>query len=216
LHDGTQQELTGLSLFAGALCEVLNDAKPSDIQGSVVWTLAENDYRRIIQTAEKLTQGLQEANQHVNALSHGIMPVQIDAEGLRSALAELAAATDEQQQIHCRFEFDGSSAIASNLVATQLYRIAQESLNNALKHGRADDILISLSQQAEQIVLEICDNGVGFDPTRTLRSPIAAGGVGLRIMKYRASMLGGVLEVDLNHGHGTTVRCTIPVTGDFL
>lgn len=216
LHDGTQQELTGLSLFAGALCEILDDATPGDIQGSAVWTLAENDYRRVVQTAEKLTHGLQEANQHVNALSHGIMPVQIDAEGLRSALAELAAATDEQQQIHCRFEFSGSSSIASNLVATQLYRIAQESLNNALKHGRADDILISLSQQAEQIILEICDNGIGFDPERTPRSPMTTGGVGLRIMKYRASMLGGVLEVDLNHGHGTTVRCTIPVTGDFL
>jgi len=216
LHDGTQQELTGLSLFAGALREILGYATPSDTPGSTVWTLAENDYRRILQTVKKLTQGLQEANQHVSVLSHGILPVQIDAEGLRSALAELAAATNDQQRIQCRFEFSGSIAIASNLVATQLYRIAQESLNNAIKHGRADDILISLSQQAEQIILEICDNGVGFEPKRTPRSPRAGGGVGLRIMQYRASMLGGVLEVDLNHEHGTTVRCTIPVTGDFL
>lgn len=215
LHDGTQQELTGLSLFAGALCEILDDATPSDIQGSVVWTLTENDYRRVIQTAEKLTQGLKEANQHVNKLSHGILPVQIDAEDLRSALAEIAA-TNEQRQIHCRFEYSGSSTIASNLVATQLYRIAQESLNNSLKHGRADDILISLSQQAEQIILEICDNGVGFDPKRTRRSATAGGGVGLRIMEYRVSMLGGVLEVELNHGPGTTVRCTIPVIGGFI
>jgi two-component system, chemotaxis family, CheB/CheR fusion protein len=216
LHDGTQQELSGLSLFAGALCEFLNNATPNQADESEYWTLAAPDYLRLKQIANKLTDGLKETNQRVQKLSHGIMPVQIDAEGLRSALAELAAATNEQQQIHCHFEFSGAIAIANNVIATQLYRIAQEALNNALKHGLADDIHISLSQQTDQITLEICDNGVGFDPQRTLRSPAAGGGLGLRIMEYRASVLGGVMKIERNLGLGTTVRCSIPSTGGLL
>jgi len=216
LHDGTQQELAGLSLFAGAVCELLGNATPGGNPDIVDWTLAENDYQRLRQTAARLTQGLKEANQHVHKLSHGILPVQIDAEGFRSALSELVATTNEQQKIHCRLVFSGSCAIANNSIATQLYRIAQESLNNALKHGLADDICISLFQQAEQIVLEICDNGIGFDPQLKPRSSVIGGGIGLRNMKDRASMLGGVLQIERNDGRGMTVRCRVPTTGGLL
>ncbi len=217
LHDGTQQELTGLTLIAGALREFLESAITADgAAQSVGRTLAEDDYQRLRETAAKLTQGLNEANQHVQKLSHGIMPVQIDAEGLRSALAELAAATDEQQQTRCDFKFSGSAAIANNAIATQLYRIAQEALNNALKHSLADHIRISLSQETDEIILEICDNGIGFDPQPAPYAPSAAGGIGLRIMEYRASMLGGELQIDRNGGHGSTVRCTVPTVGVLI
>ncbi len=210
LHDGTQQELTGLTLFAGALRDLLDTGAQKDRPDAVDWMLNEKDLEKLKQTADRLLQGLNEANQHVRILSHGIMPVQIDAEGLRSALAELAALTNEQQQIHCHFEFSGSSSVSDNSIATQLYRIAQESLNNALQHGLADDIVISLSQQEEQIILEVCDNGVGIDPHLNQDPGKIGGGMGLRIMKYRASMLGGVLHVDRNSGPGTTVRCIVP------
>jgi len=212
LHDGTQQELIGLSLFAGAINEFLDNATSSDTSGDLTWTFDDSDYKRLKQTATKLTQGLKEANQHVQILSHGIMPVQIDAEGLCSALSELAAATNDQQQIRCQCEFSDTVPIANNTIATQLYRIAQESLNNALKHGLADQIRISLSQQPKQLILEICDNGVGFDPQATRPIPAVGGGIGLRIMEYRASMLGGFLQIDHNNGGGTTVRCTVPTT----
>ncbi|MFN7731693.1 MAG: sensor histidine kinase, partial [Pirellula sp.] len=158
-------------------------------------------------------QGLIESNQNVHKLSHGIMPVQIDAQGLKSALAELAAATNDQQEIRCYFEFSGTGTITNNAVATQLYRIAQESLNNALKHGKADDIRIALCQDANQICLEIQDNGTGIDLGAAPRSSSARSGLGLRIMSYRASILGGELQVLRNAGRGTTVRCTIPTTG---
>lgn len=154
-----------------------------------------------------------EANQHVRTLSHGIMPVQIDAEGLRSALTELTTDTSEQQKIRCRFEFVGSGFLANNSIATQLYRIAQESLSNAIKHGQANDVLITLSQHFENIVLEVQDNGVGFDPQATSRPASGSDGFGLRIMEYRASMLGGDLRVDRSDQTGTIVRCTVPVTG---
>lgn len=211
LHDGTQQELAGLSLSAGALCNFIRSATPTTTPNGVDWSLRDKDFQRIKQTAAKLLQGLQEANHHVRALSHGIMPVQIDAEGLRSALAELTSTTNEQEQVRCRFEFSGSGTIANNSIATQLYRIAQESLSNALKHGHADEILISLSMQADQIILEVIDNGVGFDSQLAQFAASGCIGIGLRIMEYRASTIGGVLEIDKNEGGGTTVRCTVSV-----
>ena len=210
LHDGTQQELTGLTLFAGALCELLDTGARQETPNGENWMLNESDLGKLKQTADRLLQGLKEANLHVRTLSHGIMPVQVDAEGLRSALAELAAVTNEQQQVQCHFEFSGSSSVSDNSIATQLYRIAQESLNNALQHGLANDILISLSQQDGQIILQICDNGVGIDPHLKQELGKVGGGMGLRIMEYRASMLGGVLQVERNSGPGTTVRCTVP------
>jgi two-component system CheB/CheR fusion protein len=210
LHDGTQQELTGLSLYAGTLCEILSTAVRNETQDSQQWTLENTSLERLKQTATKLVNGLAEANQHVRLLSHGIMPVQIDAEGLRSALAELAASTDAKQQIHCHVEFSGSIPVASNLVATQLYRIAQESLNNALQHGQADKIVISLLQQDDQIILEVCDNGIGIDPQVKHLIGSGSGGMGLRSMEYRASMIGGMLQVVRNSGPGTTVRCILP------
>lgn len=216
LHDGVQQELTGLSLYAGALCNFLDKAVSNRTQDSDAWSLRNKDYQRVTQTAGKISQGLRDVNHHVRELSHGIMPVQIDADGLRSALSELANATDEQEQARCRFEFSGSSPIASNLIATQLYRIAQEAISNALKHGAADEIVILLSQQVEQVMLEVTDNGIGFDPHVTPSSPTSGHGMGMRIMEYRASMLGGELQVENNAGVGTTIRCTVPAMGGSL
>jgi len=213
LHDGIQQELTGLSLFAGALSSLLENAKPGDNVDSLGVTLTKSDFERITQTATKLSQGLKEVNNHVRDLSHGIMPVQIDAEGLRSALGDLANATNELDQVHCHFEFSGPSPIANNSIATQLYRITQESISNALKHGLADEIDISLLQGPDQIILEISNNGIGFEPRKSLLPPTEGDGIGIRTMKYRASTIGGVLQVDVNNGIGTTVRCTVPVTG---
>jgi two-component system, chemotaxis family, CheB/CheR fusion protein len=212
LHDGTQQELTGLTLFAGTLCDYLESSTRTKTTGGEAWMFEEQDLDKLKQTAARLLQGLKEANQHVHALSHGIMPVLIDAEGLQPALLELAAVTNEQQKVHCHIAFSGSSSVDNNAIATELYRIAQEALNNALKHGLADDILISLSQKDQQITLEVCDNGVGIDPQSKNGPGSVNSGLGLRIMEYRASMLGGALQVARNSGRGTTVRCIIPTT----
>ena len=215
LHDGTQQELTGLSLFAGAINDFFDNATQRSDQDSDEWLLPDSDYHRIKQTLAKLTQGLIEANQHIHKLSHGIMPVQVDAGGLRSALAELASSANANQRLNCHFKFTGSGAISNNAVATQLYRIAQESLTNSLKHGKASEIRISLTQSSTQTVLEISDNGIGFESTERPDTTPERGGLGLRIMKYRASILGGELQLTRNSRNGTTVRCTIPALGDL-
>jgi two-component system CheB/CheR fusion protein len=210
LHDGTQQELTGLSLFAGALNDFLDNATENHDKGDSQWQLQDADYQRIRKTLEKLTQGLIEANHHVHKLSHGIMPIQIDADGLQAALAHLASATNATHKIQCHFSFQGEGSIRSSAIATQLYRIAQESLTNSIKHGEASDIKIVLTESLDRIVLEISDNGIGFDPQKLNSDGLEADGLGLRIMRYRSSILGGELIVRRNERNGTTVRCSIP------
>jgi PAS domain S-box-containing protein len=211
LHDGTQQELTGLTLFAGAISDFLDNATHESQTATDDWTLRDVDYQQIKRTLAKLTQGLLEANEHVHQLSHGIMPVQIDAEGLKAKLSELAISTNINRKVNCHFEFVGKGAIRNNAVATQLYRITQESLTNAIKHGNASDIQITLSQSSTETVLEISDNGTGFEPA----DESSETGLGMRIMKYRASIVGGQLDVSQNNRNGTTVRCTIPSIGDL-
>jgi len=212
LHDGTQQELTGLTLFAGTICDLLNTAVPPRLANGRHWKIEDRVFGRLKQSTEKLLHGLKIANQHVHELSHGIMPVQIDSEGLRSALAELANTTNELQSIRCQFTCSGFSSIPNNLIATQLYRIAQESLNNALKHAAPDLIEILLKQEHQQITLEIRDNGVGLDALSQPVESIRGRGIGLRIMEYRASLLGGILEFENNAtGSGMTLRCIVPL-----
>jgi hypothetical protein len=86
-------------------------------------------------------------------------------------------------------------------------------LNNALRHGKADRILISLSQQDRQVVLEVSDNGIGFDPTVGSRAGPMSGGMGLRIMNYRAAMIGGAIHIQRRKRQGMLVRCTVPREG---
>lgn len=210
LHDGTQQELTGLSLFSGSIKDILDNAIHRPENQTEDWILCDDDYQRIKQTLAKLTKRLIEANHHVHKLSHGIMPVQIDAQGLQAALYELATSTNANEKITCRFDFVGIGTICDNVVATQLYRIAQESLTNSIKHGHSTEILISLTQNTAQAILEISDNGIGFDPTDPALVSSVGSGLGLRIMKYRASVLGGDLRVTRNRQNGTSVYCSIP------
>ncbi|MEQ1827127.1 MAG: PAS domain S-box protein [Pirellula sp.] len=209
LHDGTGQELTGLSLFAGTLLETLGTASQREVEGIRTWLIEDAHFQRLQKSAARLSQGLVLANRHVHELSHGIMPVQIDAEGLRSALMELAAMTDGHDNITCRFDCPVPVTVPNNITATHLYRIAQEALNNSLRHGHADQIIISLARDGDHIILEVSDNGIGFDPsTRHLDSNIGKG-MGLSIMEYRASVIGGVLRIERKPERGMRLTCTI-------
>ncbi len=214
LHDGTQQELAGLSLYAGAINDLLAKASHRSVEELEDWILRDVDFQRIKQALAKLTNGLIQANHNVHELSHGIMPMQVEAVGLQVALADLASSTNASPKISCQFELVGSGSICNNAVATQLYRIAQESLTNSLKHSNASEIRISLTLSSSQTALEISDNGVGFD-LEEKENKSSESGMGLRIMKYRASILGGELQVSRNGSNGTTVRCIVPTIGDL-
>lgn len=208
LHDGTQQELTGLSLMAGTLLHAIQSIPEKRVDSRSTWLVDPATYSRLSETTAKLNRGLAEAHRNVRYLAHGIMPVQIDALGLRAALEELVLTTSQTDRARCRFESSGNIAVPDNTVATNLYRIAQEAVNNALRHSRATEIVISLTQHDEQICLEVRDNGIGMP------SAIPDGAasqqtqhMGLRIMEYRASLIGGTVRYERNESGGTTVRC---------
>ena len=105
---------------------------------------------------------------------------------------------------------------ANNTTATHLYRIAQEAVNNALRHSQAAEICISLRQNENQIVLEVSDNGVGIDAVDAgVATTRKDRGMGLRTMEYRAGMIGGALHVERREAGGTLVRC-VSLFGDNL
>jgi len=132
--------------------------------------------------------------------------VQIDEAGLRSALGELASSTCRLHGIQCAFESPQPVAILDNSVATHLYRITQEAVNNATRHGNATRIKIELSEDEGIITLNIADNGTGISAQRENRRE----GMGLKIMDFRARMIGGQLTLKPAPGGGTVVRCKVP------
>jgi two-component system sensor kinase FixL len=213
LHDGTQQELTGLSLYAGAVSELLKHAaQRAGGDGGMVWEMAKDDFERLCQTVAHLNQGLIKSNRHVQDLSRGIMPVQIDSQGLGSALRELAESLKSRPGITCYFRQHETVRISDNTFATHLYRIAQEAITNALRHGHASEIHLSLDQAEAGIMLEVADNGKGIQGYQHPEDRPKSAGMGLRTMKYRASLMGGTLHVAARPGGGVCVRCEIPWT----
>lgn len=208
LHDGTQQELTGLTLIAGTLLDILETLPQTVFNARKVRQIEETLFERIREIAASLCHNLADANRRVRDLSHGIMPVQIDAEGLRSALQGLADGIDHSQGIVCYFADSEPVRIANNTTATHLYRIAQEAVNNAIRHSHADQIRISLSRKYNQILLEVSDNGTGL--ALAAAGSESSNGMGLRTMEYRAGMIGGLLRIERSPEGGTLVRCTIP------
>ena len=116
--------------------------------------------------AARVAKGINESAKHVHLLSRGLIPVEVDAEGLRAALSQLASRINELHEIRCDFECRGPVELADNFVATHLYRIAQEAVNNALKHGQTERIDISLTKSNEIITMKVFDNGIGIDDKR--------------------------------------------------
>jgi len=212
LHDGTGQELTGLSLIAGTLLDLVAAAAAPEANagGKTVRQFDEVDFTRICDTTRKLIQKLTEANRHVHQLSHGIMPVQIDAEALQSSLEELARSTNMPPSVNCRFDCPVPVIVSDNSTATHLYRIAQEAVNNAIRHSHAGWICISLLQKGDELVLEVIDDGIGIDEAFS-RIALARKdhGMGLRTMRYRAGMIGGVLQIQRREPGGTRVKCAL-------
>ncbi len=211
LHDGTGQELTGLAFIASALLGLLSDLPPTESPDGPVRPVPETKYSQLRGVAESLCQRLVEANRHVHQLSYGIMPVQIDAEALRSALQELAASITSAGGVACVFECRSPVVVSDNTVATHLYRIAQEALNNAVRHANGTEIRISLERRDGRIVLTVSDNGVGIDLSKSARRARAddTGGLGLGTMEYRAGIIGGTLRVAPRPGGGTVVTCEV-------
>ena len=185
LHDGLGQELTGIEL----LCQVLEQKLATKAK-------AES------KLAGKIAEHVRDAISHTRKLARGLSPVELEINGFTSALQELAAHAQNLFQVECRLECPEPVLIRNNVFATHLYRIVQESVNNAIKHGRAEHIKISLQPAGDKIRLKVTDDGIGC-----LNTLPTGPGMGLHTMKYRAGVVGATLEVRSNANAGTTVTC---------
>jgi len=156
------------------------------------------------QKAGEIANQLQDALKRTRDLARGLSPVDRDEGGLESALNELASSTSSLTGISCSFICVGQVEIRDNARAVHLFRIAQEALNNAIKHAGPTAVVVALEASDGALSLRVSDDGVGFDPTGSERK-----GMGLNIMRYRARMLAGTLEIQSNSPIGTMVTCTI-------
>jgi two-component system sensor histidine kinase NreB len=189
LHDGLGQHLTGIELMTQALEQKL-----------------EANSRGEAAQAAKISQHVRDAIRQAKSLARGLSPVELDAGGLMSALQELARTASDMFRVNCAFRCPAPVLISDNGVATHLFRIAQEAVSNAIKHGQARRIDIELERAGTQLRLSIRDDGVGLRATEG-----RSAGMGLRIMDYRARMIAGSLRVDAAAPRGTIVTCSAPL-----
>jgi PAS domain S-box-containing protein len=188
LHDGLGQELTGLSYLAASLCQKLQSKGLPEAEA-----------------AADLAKGIPEVLRQLKTIVKGLLPLEMDAGALVPALQGLAASVEEGTTVSCRFESSRHVRVHDDYTAIQLYRIAQEAVRNALKHGQPKCVTLALSSHQRQIRLEVGDDGVGIGSDVEKTS-----GSGLRIMGYRASVIGGTLDVRQQTGGGTLVTCIVP------
>ncbi len=186
LHDGLGQQLTGLSMLAQSL---LNKASKPEHE-----------------LASQLASGLHEALTQVRALSRGLMPVQIYADGFMISLQEITEIIELQSQIPIKLQIDDVILLFDDSTATHLYRIVQESLNNAVKHAEASQINVSLKIEQDHGLLEIIDNGIGI-PLNLEGST----GLGLNIMRHRCGLFDGEITINPFGKRGTKVCCRFPI-----
>lgn len=192
LHDGLGQHLTGIA-FMSKLVEQ---------------RLAARDIPEATE-AGKIASLVNKAIGWTRDLARGLAPVELErAEGLSSALEKLTQSTAEMFGANCRFESSGANGrVRDPVFAGHLYRIAQEGMNNAIKHAHAKSIIVRLTLTPREATISIEDDGIGFDP-ENLRTV----GMGLRIMRYRAKMMNGSLEIRNASTGGTIITCSCPLS----
>jgi two-component system, LuxR family, sensor kinase FixL len=202
LHDGLCQELVGVALRTDLI------AKRMAAQ-SVEYA----------QPLQDLASSVRDIAGQARRMSHGLNPVDLNAGGLPAALSALAKRVSESFGITCKFRADSQATIELATVATQLYRVAQESINNAIRHGKAHTIEIRLTATKKNLMMTVADDGIGFSPPKiSTPDPHAAltateggttTGIGLASMRYRANMIGGIFDVRRRGKRGTIVSVAI-------
>jgi PAS domain S-box-containing protein len=189
LHDDLCQRLAGIRFACDALKKTIGKALPDEIARQI----------------GKIGTDVSEAIEHTRMLARGLAPVALDAQGLVSALHELTEVVPKLFGVKCIYRGEENLAIRDPLVATHLYRIAQEAINNALKHGHPSQMIVSLKRSDDKAVLTVEDNGAGFSPPEASKS---TEGMGLRTIAYRAGMIDAGLQIESSPGKGTKIICT--------
>lgn len=189
LHDNLGQQLTALELMCAAAKEDAASHPP------------------LAKRLDTMGKMLREAITQTRFLARGLVPVGEEPDALQIGLAELAGRTHALGRVHCHFDSPEPIALRDSSVSGHLYRIAQEAVNNAIKHARAKNVTIRLVREAGRLVLEIADDGAGLPKTRGADRA----GLGVGIMQHRAHAIGAEIALTSKRGEGVVVRCSLPL-----
>ncbi|MEP6809564.1 MAG: PAS domain S-box protein [Chthoniobacterales bacterium] len=188
LHDIICQELTATALFLKSRAKNVEAESPD--------------------AAATLEESAQIVNRNVGLardLARGLQPADLKGAGLKRALHALADQACEKGEMKCHFRAARGVRVTDDTIALHLYRVAQEAVNNAVKHSGAKNLLIVLDKNTENVCVTVEDDGKGFSPRRRSK------GLGLHIMRYRANALGGHLKIEKRKRGGMQITCVIPV-----
>jgi PAS domain S-box-containing protein len=185
LHDGVCQQLAGIAYRVDILADQLQEKKFPEAS-----------------EAERIGGLVNDAITQTRSVARGLFPVHLEESGLVLALEDLAANATNLFKIKCDFAGNGPAPPLENGVAAHLYYIAQEAVLNAVKHGNAAHVTISLKHAGSHYELSIRDNGSGFEPGNGNSK-----GMGVRIMQYRARTIGATLDLKSAPGDGTRITC---------
>ncbi len=190
LHDDLGQKLLGVSLLLKAQETTLRNkgVAEASVTGEVLGLL-------------------QQVISHTHNLAHCFSGFGTENSDLTRQLHKLAVNVGETFQISCRFRSIGAIPVLPSDAVAQMYKIAQESVSNAIKHGKAKRVSVVLARKGAQVFLRIKNDGI---PYQTGAEP--SNRLGMRIMNYRANIIGGKLEIKPNGNSGTLVTCTLPYT----
>lgn len=190
LHDGLGQHLTSIALFGASLQQKLNQQEHPETEA-----------------AQRIVELVNQSIDMTRRVARGLYPVALESRGLSSALEQLADNTRSLQGVSCALHADPEAHVSDPHIAINLYRVAQEAINNAVKHSRAQHLNIYLTCDQGIQRLAVSDDGIGFHPEH-----IESGqGLGMHSLRARASLLGGVLEIEGNTHGGTTVAVIYPI-----
>lgn len=189
LHDDLGQQLTGISYLLGALKNRIEDNRPDEAS-----------------QIDQLHKNLQKVISQVRTMAHGLNPIDLHGTGLWHALLQTLNSLSSSARLECVLLPTEPLFIASAESSIQLFRIAQEALQNSVRHGQPTKITVRLEMHTHHGEMTISDNGVGFD--HTIGSTF---GNGLKIMQFRASLVHGTLKINTNKGLGTVVSLIFPI-----
>jgi signal transduction histidine kinase len=188
LHDDLCPHLTGVACLGRVLQQHLEQQCPGEAD-----------------SAARLVELVEQAVRRARDLARGLQPLQMKPDGLAAGLAQLAANVESLFKVRCECR-PGDEPVVLEDTATgiHLYHIAQEAVNNAVRHGKAGEIVLELGRVGNSFLLSIKDNGVGIGPN-------PGAGMGLQTMRHRARLVGGSMTVEPGEsGKGTVVRCRLP------
>jgi len=188
LHDSVSQALYGISLGAHTAGEAL-ESDPEQAMASIEY---------VITLAEA---GLAE----MRALIFELRPESLETEGLVAALNKQVAVLRSRYKLTVNADLDDEPDLSVEMKHA-LYRIAQEALHNVVKHARASTVVLRLTKCKNEIILEVRDNGKGFNPASSF-----PGHLGLRSMRERLTKIGGTITIESEPGQGTCIGVQVPV-----